>query len=117
MCFIAFLDKGYRPPMPSAWVPPRNPQAAGRPPLTGGRACSATALLAQRLRKMAVDIGSEIARERDTTCGSENCTECGQNIAICICYEIDEEDLEEDESYRDTDDYSDESNSDDLFDI
>lgn len=45
--------------------------------------------------------------------GCDNCENCGDNIALCNCYESD---LIDDESYLDTDDYSEEE-SDDLFDI
>lgn len=45
--------------------------------------------------------------------GCDNCENCGNNIALCNCYESD---LIDDESYLDTDDYSEEE-SDDLFDI
>jgi len=48
-----------------------------------------------------------------TQLGCENCENCGKNIAVCNCFE---DSFIDDESYLDTDDYSEEE-SDDLFDI
>ena len=47
--------------------------------------------------------------------GCENCDNCGQNIAICDCYE--EDDAFQDSDYLDTNNYSYDSDSEDLFDI
>ena len=43
--------------------------------------------------------------------GCDNCENCGNNIALCNCYESD---FNDSESYLDTDEYSEEE-SDDLF--
>lgn len=48
--------------------------------------------------------------------GLENCENCGSNIAICDCFEEEEDDVI-DEDYREEDDYSYDDESDDLFDI
>lgn len=48
--------------------------------------------------------------------GCENCDNCGQNIAVCDCYE-EEDDAFQDSDYLDTDNYSYDEDSDDLFDI
>lgn len=47
--------------------------------------------------------------------GCENCDNCGQNIAVCDCYE--EDDAFQDSDYLDTNNYSYDSDSEDLFDI
>lgn len=55
------------------------------------------------------------------TLGLENCENCGSNIAICDCFEEEDENSDDDyfnnDNYRDEEDYSYDDESDDLFDI